>query len=163
MKEINSKNSDIEDKNKEIDDLKSSQSDKERIMETLNERFYAKVTFEVKSQLQCFEKEIDDKFNSFSMEVPNTILNKLNKKLDDVENKLQTIWKVSEEVNENCKSYTEAVKTNSPDCKNKLGDFKVIVQEAMGEYKRAKVIDQQNVDIRKKIFVMHHNQLTKHR
>ena len=31
MKEINSKNSDIEEKNKEIDDLKSSQSDKERI------------------------------------------------------------------------------------------------------------------------------------
>ena len=148
MKEINSKNSDIEEKSKEIDDLKSSQSDKERITETLNERFYAKVTSEVKSQLQCFEKKIDDKFNS--MEVPNTILDKLNKKLDDVENKFRTICKVSEEVNENCKSYAEAVKTNSPECENKPKDFKVIVQEAMGEYERAKVIDQQNIDIRKK-------------
>ena len=62
MKEINSKNSDIEEKNKEIDDLKSSQAAKERITETLNERFYAKVTSEVKSQLECFEKKIDDKF-----------------------------------------------------------------------------------------------------
>ena len=113
MKE--SKNSDIEEKNKEID-LKSSQSDKELITEMLNERFYAKVTSEVKSQLQCFEKKIDDKFNSFSTEVPNTILNKLDKKLDDVEDKFRTMCKVSEEVNENCKSYTEAVKTNSPEC-----------------------------------------------
>ena len=114
MKE--SKNSDIEEKNKEIDDLKSSQSDKELITEMLNERFYAKVTSEVKSQLQCFEKKIDDKFNSFSTEVPNTILDKLDKKLDDVEDKFRTMCKVSEEVNENCKSYAEAVKTNSPEC-----------------------------------------------
>ena len=99
------------------------------------------------------------------MEVPNTIVDKLNKKLDDVENKFRRICKVSEEVNENCKSYAEVVKTNSPECENKPEDIKVIVQEAMGECERAKVIDQQNVDIRKKdvIFLMHQNQLTKHR
>ena len=88
------------------------------------------------------------------MEVPNTILDKLDKKLDDVEDKFRTICKVSEEVNENCKSYAEAVKTNSPECENKPEDFKVIVQEAMGEYERAKVIDQQNVHIRKKNIII---------
>ena len=46
------------------------------------------------------------------------------------------------------------LKTNSPECENKPEDIKVIVQEAMGEYERAKVIDQQNVDIRKKNIII---------
>ena len=44
--------------------------------------------------------------------------------------------------------------THSPECENKPEDFKVIVQEAMGEYERAKVIDQQNVDIRRKNIII---------
>ena len=55
---------------------------------------------------------------------------------------------------ESCKSYAEAVKTNSPESENKPEDFKVIVQGAMAAYERAKVIDQQNVEIRKQNIII---------